>query len=77
MSSRHIRYWDLVLLDNDIDNAKSKQLSLVAKNKRDALSENGKKPLTNAELPLPPDDQLLCYDTLCVNIISRTEQHES
>ena len=62
-----MRYWDLVLLDKNVDNARTKQLASVAKVKRQAIEDKkggDKTPVTNRELPHPPDDQLLCFDTI-------------
>lgn len=62
-SSRHIRFWDLVLLDQNINDAKANQLAEVAKVKREAMSKYGEI-VSNKDLSLPPDDHLLCFDTL-------------
>ena len=64
LSSRHIRFWDLVLLDQNIDDAKTNQLAEVAKVKRGALSKDDGTVIPNKDLSLPPDDHLLCFDTL-------------
>lgn len=53
--SRHIRYWDLVMLDQNIKNSKTDHLHSLATDMR-------KDPST--KLPPPPDDQMICYDTL-------------
>ena len=67
ISSRHIRFWDLVLLDQNIANAKIDHLAEVAKLKREALVKEEGKSVSNKDLSLPPDDHLLCFDTLYVH----------
>lgn len=52
-------------MDYDLNSERTKQLQKVAKTKSEGGKiHDGKAPMKHRELPKPPDQQMLCFDTL-------------